>query len=195
MALDGSGKLYVGGTFTNAGGQSRNNLARLSTSGTGAADAGWNPNADASVAAFALDTSGSVYVGGTFFHIGGLPRGGIARLSVATGAADPIWDPEGFGVDAIALDGNGHVYVGGGFYGIGGSGRSHAARLSTGGIGAADCTWIADADSSGVGARARRQWRRLRRRHLRAHRGDFAAWLCRHRDRLFARMPSRDYGG
>ncbi|MBK9604996.1 MAG: Ig-like domain repeat protein [Betaproteobacteria bacterium] len=159
LALDGSGKLYTGGTFTNVGGQPRNNIARLATSGTGAADAGWNPNADAAVAAFALDTGGSVYVGGSFSNIGGLARTGIARLSIATGLADPVWNPSGFGVGAIALDGSGHVYAAGGFLGsnfafsgthfsIGGSLRSHVARLSTSGAGAADCTWIADADGT-----------------------------------------------
>jgi Bacterial Ig-like domain (group 3)/Cadherin-like beta sandwich domain/Domain of unknown function (DUF5122) beta-propeller len=146
LVPDGSGKLYVGGTFSNVGGQPRNNIARLSTSGTGAADAGWNPNADASVNAFALDATGSVYVGGDFFNIGGLARTGIARLSVSTGTVDPVWSPNGFGVNAIALDGSGHLYEGGASA-IGGSSRSEVARLSTGGIGNADCTWIADADS------------------------------------------------
>ena len=38
--------VYAGGYFTSIGGQTRNYLAKLSSSGTGAADATWNPNAN-----------------------------------------------------------------------------------------------------------------------------------------------------
>jgi hypothetical protein len=53
----------VGGSFTSIGGQSRNCLAKLSTTGTGVADATWNPNANDFVQVLALSGT-DLYVGG-----------------------------------------------------------------------------------------------------------------------------------
>jgi len=159
LALDGAGHLFAGGYFTAIGGLARSNIARLSTSGIGAADAAWNPNADAGVNVLTLDGSGAVYVGGAFQNIGGQARAGIARLSVSgSGTADAAWNPgSGQQVNALVLDGHGGLYAGGGFtlyHGvvyasggfsvIGGGVRYDLAKLSTSGTGAADCNWIAD---------------------------------------------------
>ena len=162
LTLDGSGSLYVGGNFTTIGGESRNSLAKLSTSGTGAADATWNPSPTQPygaeftlVEALLLDTSNNIYVGGNFANIGGQTRNAVARLSVAgAGAADATWNPKADGdVTSFVLDGSGHIYAGGNFlgfdspvFGIGGGVRNSVARLSTSGIGAADCYWIANAN-------------------------------------------------
>ncbi len=168
LLLDNAGHLYVGGTFLTIGGQSRSALARLSTTGTGAADGSWAPNATeggsgaaARVSSFAVDGSGHLYVGGYFDAIGGAARKNLVRLSTAPGAAvDATWTPEPNGpVYAIALDG-GDVYVGGGFagptyvwgtlsgtFGIGGAKRDGVARIPASGNGAADCTWIANTDN------------------------------------------------
>jgi hypothetical protein len=159
LALSGS-DLYVGGRFSGAGsigGQDRNRIARLSTTGSGAADPTWNPDANGQV--FALALSGSdLYVGGDFLSIGGelsiggQARNGIAKLSTTgSGAADPTWNPNAKGtVVALAVAGT-DLFVGGSFSGagsIGGQGRNRIARLSTTGSGAADPTWNPDADGS-----------------------------------------------
>jgi len=165
LLLDGGGQLYAGGNFTAIGGQTRTALARLATTGTGSADAGWNPNTSSSyganyatVGALAFEPgNANLYAGGFFDTIGGQPRSGLARLGVATALADAQWNPGPVGaVLAVATDGNGHVYAGGtlgssnlggnAVFGIGGAERNGIARLSASGSGASDCAWIADTD-------------------------------------------------
>lgn len=144
IAVDAGGAVYVAGTFTQVGGQPRNYIAKLSGSGTGAADTSWNPSANGRVEALALDGSGSVYVGGYFTNIGGQPRNYIARLSDGgSGAADATWNPTAtYAVGALAVDAGGAaVYAAGGFTNIGGQTRNYLAKLSAGGAGAADSDW------------------------------------------------------
>ncbi|MEZ5543799.1 MAG: hypothetical protein R3F10_01115 [Lysobacteraceae bacterium] len=59
------------GRFTQMGGLSRNRIARVSGSGTGAVDANWNPSASGNVLALAMAADGSLYAGGVFTQIGG----------------------------------------------------------------------------------------------------------------------------
>jgi hypothetical protein len=154
LAWDGAGSLFVGGNFLDMGGQSRRSLAKLSGSGTGAADPAWNPSPLKSnggiytlVHALALDGTGNLYAGGVFDNIGGQPRNALARLSTTgTGAAD-AWNPNvGYSVEAIALDNASHVYIGGSIHDVGGAKRRNIARLPTSGTVTAECTWIAEAD-------------------------------------------------
>jgi alpha-tubulin suppressor-like RCC1 family protein len=151
LRADGVGNLYVGGSFTSIGGQSRNRIARLSMSGIGAADATWDPDAINTVSALALDGGGNLYAGGFFNTIGGQSRNYLARLSTSgTGAVDATWDPvmNGSLVSALALDGAGSLYVGGVFDIIGGQARTYLAKLSTSGSGAADPAWNANANNA-----------------------------------------------
>jgi hypothetical protein len=151
LALDGAGNVYAGGKFTVIGGQARNRLAKLSGSGAGAADAGWNADVDGKVSAIAVDVGG-VYAGGTFSHVGGQARNNIAKMSPGTGAVDPVWNPNATPdptqhlptVGVLALDGAGSLYVGGEFVTIGGQSRHGLARLSASGAGAADAVWNPD---------------------------------------------------
>ena len=142
-----SGALFVSGGFTAIGGQSRNNLAKLSTSEEGAADAVWNPNPNNWVGTPLIDNSGNLYVAGGFTTIGGLPRNHLAKISGAgVGAVDPLWDPSPTGglirIDAMAFDPlTGGVYVGGWFDSIGGQPIHHLAKLSSTGTGAAIVSW------------------------------------------------------
>jgi hypothetical protein len=134
LAVSGS-TIYVGGLFTEIGGQTRNRIAAIDAT-TGAATA-WNP--DAQGGPFgpdvqALVVSGSiVYAGGTFTSIGGQARNGIAALDAATGAAtawNPNAQPDFYGPSVFALAVSGStVYAGGGFTHIGGQPRNRIAAL------------------------------------------------------------------
>jgi hypothetical protein len=156
LAIDnGNGNLFAGGNFANIGGRARGNLAKLSLSGAGSADATWNPGASPGfmqpyIGALTLDGNGNLYVGGNYKSIGGLTRTGLARLSTSgAGAVDANWNPnpsqsggDNYNViSALKLDGGGNLYVGGNFTSIGGQSIGYLARLSTAATGAADATW------------------------------------------------------
>ena len=109
--------LYVGGSFDQIGGQSRKNIARVGLDGSGAADPVWDPGSDHEAVYALAVNGGDVFAGGSFSQIGGLPRGGLAKLSASSGgAADPSWIAETQGglVAALAVR-DGSVFVGGGF--------------------------------------------------------------------------------
>ena len=64
MALQADGRIVVGGGFTTIGGTSRNRIARLDPN-TGLADS-FNPNANGTVLALAVQDEGKFLVGGCF---------------------------------------------------------------------------------------------------------------------------------
>jgi WD40 repeat protein len=110
LALSTSGSsLYAGGYFQSIGGQARNDLARIDT--TGANDgqaAAWDPNPDSEIAAIVVPSSGgTVFVGGDFDTIGGQMRNAVAALSSSSGDAT-AWNANlpGAEVDSIAIDGS-----------------------------------------------------------------------------------------
>jgi len=152
LSADGS-HVFAGGDFSGAssiGGQTRNHIAGLSTTGTGAADALWDPNANDVIQTLALSTDGnSVFAGGDFngaSSIGGQTRNFIARLDAGgTGTADATWDPNANDtVYTVAPSTDGSLFVGGIFQGsgsIGGQTRKFIAKLTASGTGAADPTW------------------------------------------------------
>lgn len=108
IALSGS-NLFVGGTFEKIGGQNLKYLAKVSTGGTGAVAAAFNPNPSYGITGFALDGT-NLFVSGGFTNIGGLSRSYVARLNPETGQAIADWDAgTNFGAH-IALDGT-NLYV------------------------------------------------------------------------------------
>jgi predicted small secreted protein len=119
------GTVYVGGYFSNIGGQPRNRIAALNAV-TGEATP-WNPNADAEVWALAF-SEGKVYVAGYFWNIGGQPRHRIAALDVVTGEATS-WNPDVNGSVYALAAGKGTVYAGGGFTSFGGQTRNYIAAV------------------------------------------------------------------
>ncbi|MEG5064016.1 DUF4347 domain-containing protein, partial [Microcoleus sp. B3-A4] len=110
IALDGSGKPLVGGSFSTVNGTSRSRIARLNTDGT--LDTTFNPVLTGAVNAIALDSSNKPVVGGTFNTVNGTSRSSIARLN-ADGSVDNTFNP-GTGmnvyVNAIALDKGRSIY-------------------------------------------------------------------------------------
>ncbi|MBD0257192.1 MAG: PQQ-binding-like beta-propeller repeat protein, partial [Cytophagales bacterium] len=123
------GTVYVGGRFNGMGGQSRSNLAAVDAA-TGQVKA-WNPDAAISpfTGVYALAAVGStVYVGGTFYAIGGQYRNSLAAVDATTGQAT-AWDPKLEGsVSTLAVAG-GTVYVGGPFNAVGGQSRNNLAAV------------------------------------------------------------------
>ena len=89
MQLDG--KIVLGGGFWSVGGQSRNHIARVNPDGS--LDAAFNPNADSSVNALAIQPNGKIVLGGSFMSVGVQVRHGFARLN-ADGTLDTSFPPE-----------------------------------------------------------------------------------------------------
>lgn len=146
LATDGGGSVYAGGYFNVVGGESRFGIAKLSGTGSGAADPDWDPSADDVVYSLAVGAGNTVYAGGRFSAIGGQSRSHVAKLD-PTGAANPSWNPGADGdVSALAVDSSGAVYVGGEFSLIGGVARSHLAKLGSTGV--VDSAWNIPADNS-----------------------------------------------
>jgi uncharacterized delta-60 repeat protein len=134
VVVQPDGKILVGGDFTSIspnGGATvtRNRIARLNPNGT--LDTAFDPNADNTVYAIAVQADGQVLVGGAFASIGGQPRNGLARLHGTTGQADSF-DPKANAngmVFSIAVQADGKILAGGYFQSMGGQTRSHIARL------------------------------------------------------------------
>jgi hypothetical protein len=150
LAIDASGSIFAGGSFTDVRGVAVGNLARVSPSGTGAADPAWNPATNSYVTALAIDESGALLVGGNFSSIGGVARRALARVaSGGTGAVDAAWNPaptllpSGATVHDFASAGAGALYVAGDFASIGGQSRKLLARIATTGAGLADTAFDA----------------------------------------------------
>src|SRR5207245_1536632 len=94
VVVQPDGKILIGGEFTtlspNGGAAvTRNRIARLNPDGT--LDA-FNPNANVTVDAIAVQADGKILAGGAFSNIGGQTRHYIARLDATTGLADSF-DP------------------------------------------------------------------------------------------------------
>jgi len=125
IVIDPNGNILIGGNFTSVGGYARNHIARLTS--TGAVDPSFDPNATSNYAgssqvyAIALQSNGSILIGGAFTKL--QPNGAatttsrkhIARLS-STGILDTTFDPEPNAmVSAIYVQPNGQILFGGGF--------------------------------------------------------------------------------
>ena len=112
LAVSGS-TVYVGGSFTNIGGQARNHLAAVDAS-TGLATA-WDPNPTGALYpyVYALAVSGpTVFVGGHFDAIGGLQKRCLGAVSAATGLASNLFPSVTPEVKALAVSGS-TLFVGG----------------------------------------------------------------------------------
>jgi hypothetical protein len=125
ILLDGSGNLFIGGSFTTAGDVVANHLARWD--GSRWSDVGGGM--DGSVSALAVDGSGNLYAGGYFTTAGGVGASNIARWDGAHWSALGSGTDSFYGgVSALALDGSGNLYAGGGFITAGGASTYGIAR-------------------------------------------------------------------
>nr|MDD3720335.1 delta-60 repeat domain-containing protein [Candidatus Gracilibacteria bacterium] len=134
LAIQTDGAIVFGGTFTTIGGllgTTRNRIARVNSAGT--LDNGFNPNANNTVNAIAIQNDGSVLIGGAFTTVGGTARNNIARVNTA-GTLDTGFNPNASAsVLSIKLQANQKILIGGTFTTVGGTARSYVARLNANG--------------------------------------------------------------
>ena len=136
LAIDGSGRLLVGGIFGDS--WPYTHLQRFSAT-TGAVDAGLLASPDGLVQRIAVEAGGSLLIAGSFSHVSGVARRGLARVD-ANGQLVAGWDAGGNGeVTAVAVGPDGARYVAGDFTQIGGAARSGLAKLDAAGV--ADASW------------------------------------------------------
>ncbi len=123
-----SGNLIAGGIFTTIGGQARNRIAFLDSSGSVAAV---NPNMNGGAYALHITGSGTVIAGGAFTTVNGATsRSAVAELSTTTGTAT-VFSPMSFlgTVSSIAQGSGASVVVAGPITGISGQTIGKIAAL------------------------------------------------------------------
>ncbi len=95
IALQQDGKIVIGGTFNNGiGGTAFKNIARLKS--TGAVDTAFDPGSgpDGAVMTVCVTPENTLWIGGEFNTVDGLPRPHIARLNI--GALEATGTPVAF---------------------------------------------------------------------------------------------------
>jgi len=138
LAVQGDGKIVVGGFFTMLGGGGtilRNHIGRVNPDGT--LDTSFNPGANAEITCLALQADGKILVGGSFTTLGGGGTGTVVRNRIARlnpdGTLDTGFDPGANDrISAIALQSDGKILVGGNFTTLGGGGTGTIARSCIG---------------------------------------------------------------
>lgn len=135
IIVAGDNLIYVGGFFGTIAGQPRGALAAFAT--TDGSITSWDPGlapGPFGIYVYTLAVSGStIYAGGGFASVQGVPRHNIAGINASDGTPTNF-DPEASGpnddgaVSAIAVDGT-TVYAGGEFNMIGGQPRNFLAAL------------------------------------------------------------------
>jgi uncharacterized delta-60 repeat protein len=89
---------------------------------------GFDPNANGTVRAVAVQTDGKILIGGSFTAIGGVTRNSIARLNT-DGTLDAAFDPNAnSAVFSIAVQPDGKILLGGFFTTVAPNGGAPAAR-------------------------------------------------------------------
>jgi len=139
VAVQGDGKILLGGFFAKVNGAVRNRIARLNADGTVESTATFNPGTGANNGVFgvALQADGKILLTGSFTEVNGAVRNRIARLDAdgtvestatfnpGTGANDTVW--------SAALQTDGKILLGGNFVTINGAVRNRIARLNADG--------------------------------------------------------------
>ncbi|MHC4606082.1 MAG: hypothetical protein ACYTAF_04020 [Planctomycetota bacterium] len=139
LAADGSGDIYVGGTFTAFNGTALNRIVRLNADGT--LDTGFVIGTGFDDTPIDIvdagDGSGDVYAGGTFTVYNGTAANRIVRLNPDGSPDAGFVTGTGFDGDVVCLclapDGSGDVYVGGNFTDYNGTAVNRIVRLNSNG--------------------------------------------------------------
>ena len=131
IAVDGD-DVYLGGTFTAVSGTPRAGFARVSASGAGALDAGWQASVNNQPTKILPQPEG-VYVAGLFSSVNASGHGYLARLDKVTGALDPAWQSSANNWVFDVLRYRESIFAVGWFSAIGGTARQAIARLPAAG--------------------------------------------------------------
>ena len=135
VALQGDGKLIIGGTFNFYNNVGRNFIARINPDGS--LDASFDPGTGAnnSITSVVLQPDGKVLIGGDFTTYNGVPAKHLARLN-SDGSLDASFST-GVGassaVSAVALQQDGKILIGGSFTFYNGVAVNKLARLHSNG--------------------------------------------------------------
>lgn len=130
-------KIFVGGSHTTIGGQSRSRISALDA--TSGAVLNWGPGTflSGSTSTPFVDTlvviGQNVFIGGTFDSIGGTTRNGLAALDYSTGTLSSWYPPGGLTGSSLTATGFGNIgntlFIAGYFLTIGGVPRLSLAAL------------------------------------------------------------------
>lgn len=125
-------QVFLGGIFSNVGGQFRLGLAEV-TRATGAVTS-WTGGANSSVTAM-VGFGQTLYCAGNFTMLGGQARAGVGAVDMTTGLATPF-DPGFNGTVNVMRIEDDILYVGGDFTQVGANARSRLAAfdLATGAL-------------------------------------------------------------
>jgi uncharacterized delta-60 repeat protein len=150
IALQGDGKILIGGFLVSYNGVSSGGIARLNSDGSlDTSFAAVGAGADADVCSIALQDDGKILIGGYFHNYNGIGRGSVARLN-SDGSLDTSFLATGEGAEypvySVAVQSNGKILIGGQFATYNGTSRGRIARLNS--DGSLDTSFLA----TGVGA-------------------------------------------
>jgi uncharacterized delta-60 repeat protein len=140
LAVQGDGKILMGGYFYKMNGIDRKSLARLNADGT--LDAGFLDGLSGitelrgeiagTIYSIAVQNDGKVLVGGVFYGVNGERRANLARLhsdgTLDRGFLDQLSGADAW-ITAMAVQTDGQVLIGGPFLSVNGESRRGIARL------------------------------------------------------------------
>lgn len=137
LAIDGAGRIVLGGDFRRVGLLARPGVDRWSAAGVPDAGFAANGTADAPVLGVAVQPDGAVIAVGAFRSWMGSDAGGVVRLT-ASGTIDTAFlIATGAGADeavhSVAIGPDGAIWLGGSFQSFDGHPRRRVARLATDG--------------------------------------------------------------
>lgn len=136
-----AGTLYIGGTFTQVADRAGSSQPRAGLAAVDVATCeltAWTAAADNEVSALVV-AGKTVYVGGSFTHLGGQSRAGLAALDAATGVVQPFAPVVNKPVRTLTVSDT-MLYAGGEFTSVGGASRMRLAAFSLA-AGTLDTTW------------------------------------------------------
>lgn len=126
--------VYVAGSFTDITDSPDNGGAVLTRSNIAAIDittgkvSSWTPPTFNGVVQTIAVSGNTIYVGGSFTTVGGVPRSRLCALDATTGALLP-WNPNATNTVVNIIVNNSIVYVGGQFNNVGGAARQGFGAL------------------------------------------------------------------